>query len=116
MNAVYSKNGFSYNIYAYCRLDIERIFSSSITLDDETYQIQIYGEAEGDIPHGLCRFLLDISLLNKYENLKDKRIFYREHSLEEEPEKKNSLRKGEKITFLKRIKKEIRYIIAHIKY
>lgn len=113
-NVKFKRIDNNYEIFTTCRLDIERIFGDQLVLDGIGCHLNIYGEAEGDIPEGLCDIL--VNGIDEYLSLEDKTVFYRENGLEECPVRKDSLRKGEKLTFLKRLKKEFRYIIAHFKY
>lgn len=114
LNVIYRLNDNVYELYSGCRLDIKRIFGDSVLLDGNNYQLNIYGEAEGDIPEGLCAVLR--KHFDEYDSSYNKLSFYKKYGLNLYPVKKDSLRKSEKLTFFKRLKKEFRYIVAHFRY
>lgn len=111
LNTVYYLKDNVYHIYTKCSLDIERIFGKKIVLDNKEYLLDIKGEMENQIPEGLCELLRD----NLDEYIKDENSFCLKYNLNADLKEKSSLRNVSKLTFLEKLKKEIRYIIARIK-
>ena len=112
LDVIYYRENDIYHLYSKCSLDLKRIFNESIILDNKTYQLDILGEMENQIPEGLCLLLKDH--LDEY--LSDKEDFYHKYNLNTNIKEKSSLRKVSKLTFKEKLKKEIRYIIARFKY